>query len=234
MPYTAMTLITRAFYLSQVTSRILQTVSDQQITDGLYLLNALLDFKGTDTRLIPYYTHYTFNSVAGQELYYIPGLLNVDTLTFNIGQVRYSMNEFTRAQYFAISRVDNIQSLPFCYRIERILGGSNIYMYFVPSQVFDMVMMGKFGLPEVTLTTDLSTVYDLYYIEYLRYSLAEYICCEYGVSFPDESKAKLKEIVKKLTSVSPSDISIQNDNYFDSGFGMDWQTANLTTGYWPF
>ncbi len=234
MAYPAMQLITRAYYLSQVTSRKLQTVSDQQITDGLYLLNALLDFKGTDTRLIPYYTRYTFNTVTGQEMYFIPNLLNVDTLTFNIGPVRYSMNEFTRAQYFSISRVDGIQSLPFSYRIERVLDGSNIYMYFVPAAVYNMVMLGKFGLTDVALTTDMSTFYDLYYIEYLRYSLAEYICCEYGVTFPDESKLKLKEIVKKLTTVSPSDISIQGDNYFDRGWGMDWQVANLTTGFWPF
>lgn len=234
MAYTATQLITRAYYLSQVVARGLQTVSAEQITDGLYLLNALLGFKGTDTRLIPYYQRYEFDAVVGQEEYFIENLLMVDTLTFNIEQVRYSMNEFTRAQYFAISRVDNIQSLPFCYRVERELGGARIYLYFVPADTYVMKMEGKFGFTNVTLITDLSLTYDAYYVEYLRYALAEYICCEFGVTFPDESKMKFKEIEKKLMAVSPPDLSLQGDSYFDQGFGMDWQVANLTRGYWPF
>ena len=234
MAYTALQLITKSYYLSQIVARGLQTVTGEQITDGLDLLNDLLDFKSTDTRLIPYYDRTTFNTIAGTEMYYRPNLLMVDTMTFNIGQVRYSMNEFTRSQYFAISRVDNIQSLPFCYRVERVLGGSNIYLYFVPADVYVVNLSAKYALTDVTLTTDLSLIYDKYYIEYLRYALAAYLCSDWGVTFPDESKAKYMQMEKKLLDVSPPDLSIQGDNYFDKGFGMDWQTANLTTGYWPF
>lgn len=234
MAVTALDLITRAYYLSQVVSRELQVVSGGQIADGLYLLNALLDFKSTDTRLIPYYVRTTFNAVAGTEKYHIPNLLMVDTLTFNIGQVRYSMNEFTRSQYFAISRVDNIQSLPFSYRVERVLGGADIYLYFVPADNYVMNLSAKYAFTEASLIEDLSLTYDLYYLEYLRYALAQYICADYGATFPDQSQAKFMEIEKKLMAVSPPDLSVQGQNYFDKGFGMDWQTANLTTGYWPF
>lgn len=234
MAYTALDLITRAYYLSQVVSRELQVVSGSQISDGLQLLNSILDFKSTDTRLIPYYVRTTFNAVAGQEMYFIPDLLLVDTLTFNIGQVRYSMNEFTRSQYFEISRVDNIQSLPFSYRVERVLDGANIYMYFVPADNYVMNLSAKYGFSDATLTQDLSLMYDLYYLEYLRYALAQYICAEYGATFPDQSQAKFMELEKKCMAVSPPDLSIQGQNYFGPGWGMDWQTANLTTGWWPF
>lgn len=234
MAITAQELISRSYYLSQVVSRELQTVSGAQITDGLYLMNAMLDFKSTDTRLIPYYIRTTFNAIAGTEVYYRPNLLMVDTLTFNIGQVRYSMNEFTREQYFGISRVDNIQSLPFCYRVERVLGGSNIYLYYVPADTYVMNLSAKYALTEVTLSTDLTTLYDLFYIEYFRHELANMICSDYGATLPDATMETLQEYRKKLLAVSPPDLSIQSDNYFDKGFGMDWQTANLTTGYWPF
>lgn len=234
MAYSALQLITRSYYLSQIVARELQTVSAAQLTDGLYLLNAILDFKSTDTRHIPYYRLYEFDAVINQEEYFVPGLLNVDTLTFNIGQVRYSMNELTRTQYFGLSRVDGIQGLPFCYRIERELGGSRIYMYFVPDSVYEMKLHGKFALSDVILSTDMSLVYDTYYLEYLRYALAEYICCEYGSTFPDESKSKYKELQKKIIAVSPPDLSLQNENYFGGGFGIDWQTANLSKGWWPF
>ena len=234
MAVTALDLITRAYYLSQIVSRELQTVSGSQIADGLYLLNALLDFKSTDTRLIPYYNRTTFDAVAGQEVYFRPGLIMVDTLTFNIGDVRYSMSEFTRAQYFAISRVDNIQSLPFCYRVERVMGGANIYLYFVPASDYVMNLSAKYALTEVTLFEDISLVYDKYYIEYLRHELANMICSDYGDTLPDATMATLEQYRKKLLAVSPPDLSIQGENYFDKGFGMDWQTANLTVGYWPF
>ena len=89
MAYTALQLITRAFYLSQVVSRDLQVPNSSQITDGLYLLNAILDYKKSDLRLIPYFTFYEFDTVLNQELYFIPNLLLIDTITFNIGDVRY-------------------------------------------------------------------------------------------------------------------------------------------------
>ena len=107
------------------------------------------------------------------------------------------MNELTRKEYFGTPRVDGLQALPFSYRYERTLGGCNLYMYFVPNQAYLINIWGKFGLSEVTLDQDLSLTYDLFYIEYLRFALAQYICCEYGQTFPDTCEMKLKQIVKK-------------------------------------
>jgi hypothetical protein len=231
MAYTALQLITRAYYLSGVVSREFQVPSPPEVEDGLYLLNALLDVKGSDLRLIPYYQYHTFNTVIGQEMYTIPNLLAVDTMTFNLGPVRYSIRECTRGEYFATARVDNINSLPFQYRIERQLDSANVYLYFWPSQVFVMNLWAKFGLTDVALTTDLLTIYDTYYIEYLRYALAEYICCEFGQSFPDVCMRKFDEIREKLMDISPADLSIGKRSYFNHGVSYDWQTVNLTTGY---
>lgn len=233
MAYTALQLITRAYYLSQVVSRSLQTVSGDQITDGLYLLNADLDYKSTDLRLIPYFTRTTFNTVQGQEMYFIPNLLYVDSLTFNIGSVRYSLIENTRREYFAGPRVDNIQSLPYSYRIERCLDGSNIFLYFIPEAVYVMQLSAKYALTEVTLTTDLSLIFDQFYIEWLRYSLAVRICEEWGATVPDATRAKYMEMTKKLMEVSPPDLSIQKREYFGSSAVWDWQTINLYKGFLP-
>jgi len=63
MVYTARKLITKAYYLSQVISRSLQTVTAEQVTDGLELLNALIDFKRSDLRLIPYSSN--LHSISG-------------------------------------------------------------------------------------------------------------------------------------------------------------------------
>jgi hypothetical protein len=233
MPYTARTLITKAYYLSQVVSRDFQVTQGSEIQDGLDLLNDLLDIKESDLRLIPYWTRYEFPTVIGQESYFIPNLLAVDTITFNIGVVRYAMIDLKRRDYFGTARVDNINSLPFQYHVERGFGGATIYFYFFPAAAYDVKLSGKFGFSEVTLDTDLSLTYDRYYIEYLRYALAEYICCDFGQTFPDQCAAKYKEIRKKLMDISPADLTVRKRSYFDSNFGWDWQSINLTQGYWP-
>lgn len=233
MAYTALQLINRAYYLSQVVSRSLQTVDGEQVTDGLYLLNALLDVKASDLHLIPYFQEYDFNTVQGTESYFVPNLVYADSVTFNIGVVRYSMIDMTRKGYFATPRVDNVQSLPFSYRVERKLNGSQIYFYFVPADAYEIKIWGKFGLSDVTLNTDLSLTYDPYYIEYLRYALAEYICSEWGATFPDQSKAKYAEIRKKLMMISPADLSIQKRTYFSRQPALDWQLVNIP-GWVPF
>jgi hypothetical protein len=234
MAYPASELITRAYFLSQILARDLQTISGSEMNDGLYLLNALLDIKFSDLQLIPYYTNYQFNTVQGQESYFVPNLAEADTTTFNIGTVRFSMNELTRKEYFSTPRVDQLQALPFSYRYERVLGGCNVFFYFVPNQSYLINIWGKFALSDVTLNQDLSLTYDLFYIEYLRFALAQYICCEYGQTFPDTCEMKLKQIVKKLKSVSPADLSITKRSFFTTNTTFDWQFVNLSSGYWPF
>lgn len=227
MAYTALQLITRAYYLSQIVSRQLQTPTGDQITDGLYLLNADLDYKSTDLRLIPYFQRATFNTVQGTGEYFVPGLLYVDSLTFNIGTVRYSLIENTRKEFFAGPRIDDVESLPYCYRTERELDGMRIFLYFVPAAIYEMKLSGKYRLPTVTLTTDMSLTYDEYYIEYLRYSLAVRICEEYGATVPDATRAKYMEMQKKLMDVSPPDLSIQKRGYFNGYPALDWQLINI-------
>lgn len=233
MAYTALQLITKAYYLSQVVSRQLQTVSGEQVADGLELLNALLDVKGSDLRLIPYFTRDEFPTVAGQEEYFIDNLLQVDAMTFNIGTVRYPMREMSRRQYFATGRVDDIQTLPWSYRQERELGGTRIYLYFEPGGVYTVKYSGKFGLTDVTLTQDMSLTYDLYYIEYLRFALAQYICLDYGATFPEAAQMKFAEIRKKLMDINPVDLMIQKKTYFNSTPTIDWQFINIGVGYLP-
>jgi len=227
MAVTARELITKSYYLSQVVARQLQTVSGEQITDGLYLLNALLDVKASDLHLIPYFQEYSFSTVQGTESYSVPNLVYVDTMTFNIGSVRYSLIDQSRKEYFASPRIDNVESIPYAYRIERELDGSSVYLYFVPAAVYVVKIWGKFGFTNVTLDTDLSLVYDKFYLEYLRVALGEYICMDYGSTFPELAQRKYNEIVKKLMMISPADLTIQKQGYFSGTPVLDWQLINL-------
>lgn len=234
MAYSALTLITRAWYLSGIVARNLETVSGDQVTDGLFLLNVLLDFKASDVRLIPYYTRYAGTFVIGQEKYFIPNLYAIETMTFNIGQLRYPMTEMKRDVYFGSGRVDNIISLPFSYHSERVYGGSDVYVYFLPVETYTFNLSGKFALTDVTLMQDMSLTYDNFYLEYLRYSLAQFMCNEYNISFAPEKLAMLKVYEKKLLDVSPPDLSLKKVSFMNSGTTLNWAMVNVSGGYLPF
>lgn len=233
MAYTARQLVTRSWFLSGIVARRLQSVKGDQTTDGLFLLNALLDWKSIDIDLIPYWTYYEFHAHRGQERYFIPNLLAVESLTFNNETVRYATENISRTNYFGSSRVDGIKSLPFEWYFNRSLGGGSIYLYFSPMERYPIKIMGKFGLRDVCLDTDLLCIYDPSYLEYLRYALARYMCSEYGILFNPESLKILKEMEHQLMDVSPPDLSIRKKSILNNAPGITWAWANFGVGFVP-
>lgn len=233
MAYTVTELITRAWYLSSIVARDFETVSGDQLHDGLQMLNSLLSFKAVDTRRIPYYKQYLFNAVVGQEEYFIPGLIEVETLTFNLQTVRYSMTQVGRSEYFSTPRANDIKSLPYQYHIEREKDGARLFMYFLPQETYPFKLRGKLFLSNVSLNQDLSLTLDLFYIEYLRYALAEYMCQEYGVTYQPESQQKLKEFESMIFDISPIDFTQSKSSCFGTNSGYDYAQINLGKGFVP-
>lgn len=260
MAVTAQTLITRSWYLSGIVARNLQVPTGDQISNGLNLLNSLLDFKQIETDLIPYWQYITFNAVAGQEYYYLPYVGDIESSTFNIDVVRYPMEPVSRTNYFGSSRVDNISTLPFSWNFDRSLGGGNFAMYFLPADAYPIKMKVKLFLVDVSLNTDLTNIsetftnpnnipnytqytfinsanqgYDTAYIEYLRYALAQLMCSEYGVLFNPESQKILDAYKRKLMYISPPDLSTKKLSilYADNNPGFNWGDVNLGRGWRP-
>lgn len=233
MSYTVTKLITNAYYLTGIVSRRLQTVTGDQISDGLDLLNDVVGIKSAQTRLIPYYKEYKDNLVQGQEKYFIPGLLLAETFTFNIGDVRFATAQMGRRAYQGTSRVDNIKSLPFNWHLERTLNGSNLFVYMLPSDNYSFKVWGKFGLDQVTLNQDLEATYDRFYIAYLRYALAEYLAEDYNITLQPQHVQKLREIEGILMDVSPPDLTMSKVSTLTTQPAAGWGFVNLGKGFVP-
>ena len=234
MPFTARELINRAYYLSGVVSRRFQSVSGSQATDGFNLLNETLSAEGITGSLIPYYKEYSLNVIAGQETYFIPGLIEVETITFNINTVRYSMSGKGRKSYFGEGRADNIQTLPYEWHIERTRGGSNLYVYFLPDTNYPFKIWGKFALDEISdICDDLLLVYDRFYLKYLGHALAADICNENHTTLPPQTAAELQKLEEKLTYVSPKDLHIQKRSTLQSQGSLNYGDINLGEGWRP-
>jgi hypothetical protein len=230
MTYTVTKLITNSWYTSGIVARGQQTVSGDKLSDGLDLLNDLLGIKTADKTLIPYYQMTSINLVVGQEKYTVEDLIEVETITFNQQQVRFATDNQTRRRYFGSARVNNVNSLPFNVHCERTKGGMDIYVYFLPNSNYPLNIFGKFGLTSIAsnqLLLDLETIYDRFYIVYLRYALAEYMCNEYNIPFTPQNYQKLNEFEAKLASISPKDMSLNKRSSMNGDRAINWAYANF-------
>jgi hypothetical protein len=252
MAYTAQQLITRSWYLSGIVSRNLQVPTGDQITDGLQMLNDLLNFKQIEIDLIPYYTYIELTLVPNQEYYFLPYVAAIETATFNLDTVRYPMNFVSRSNYYGGARVNNISTLPFSWNFIRGDNGGTFATYFLPQSNYTCNLMVKLFLTDVALETDLTNVspslqnaytfvetsnagYDTGYIEYLRYSLAKYMASEYGVSFNPESEKILQSYARKLMYIGPPDLRMKKGTMLASQEqgALTWAQVNLGRGFTP-
>lgn len=238
MAYTTQDLITNAYYLSQIVARDLETVSGSQLDDGLFRLNAFIAKKDISTKLIPYYSVTEDNFVVGQEMYFIPNLVDVETFAFLIEDgsnenVRFEMERKTREQYFGYARVENIQSLPFQWYAERALGGMNIYVYFTPDKAYPYILTGKYRLDELALNQDLELIFDNFYREYLMYGLAVYLCEWYSAVPPESVVMEFKDLENKMRGLGTIDFTMRKQSYFYGQGGINYADVNIGKGWRP-
>lgn len=223
-------LISNSFYLSGIVARGLQTVTGEQTSDGLTILNDILAEMNTTSNFILYYSHTTFNTVAGQSEYVIDDLVDLTQLTFNINDVRFEMERDTQYTFFGQGRVDNLRSLPFHYYAERHTDGTKIYLYFVPDAVYQMNITGKYGLNDVTLTQDLTDVFDRFYLSYLKHLLAKRLCDFYGEQLNESVLGTLQALESKIDRMVGVDLSIRRKSMFDK-HGFNYAQANFKNGW---
>lgn len=158
MGLTVTKLITESYYESSVVAREFEQIQGYQLRDALGWLNQILDDKAMDIGDIPYITQqYPLKAVIGQETYFIPNCISIDSIVFYIGSVRYSMQYMDRIRYFGLPRANNINALPVSFTYERVYGGINLWVYFWPQQKFVFNITGNFFMQNVSLNRDLTS-----------------------------------------------------------------------------
>ena len=225
-------LITDAYNLAGIVSPEFEVVRGDQLSSGLRKLNSILDEASLDSVLIPYFSHVEFNAVPGQQIYEIPNLIELTSLTFNINNVRFPMIRDSLNRYFATGRVDDINSLPFHYYVEQELIGSRIYLYFNPQSNYPMKITGKFSIEDLTLNDDVNLFYAPYYSKWLTYRLAAELCELYGIACPPATLERLKNLERRLNQRAGEDLTIDkyrfisrpaiNDLYGQANIGKGW------------
>lgn len=232
MAYTVTKLINDAYYASGIVSREFETVQGTQLNDGFGFLNDIIADKAVEEDMIPYYKKYSFNALSGQGEYFVPGLEIAETLTFFIDSVRYQTKPVNRIAFFGSTRPENIQSLPFSWHYERTLGGSNVYLYFTPDRAYPIEIWGLFALDPVELNQDLELTLDRFYINYLKYSLAERLCSEFNFTVPIGVANQLTRYRMMISSRSaPLDLRMQKISTISGASSLSYAQINLGRGW---
>lgn len=234
MTLTANQLISDAYYVSNIVSREFETPTGQQLSDGLRFLNELITDKDIDSSLVPYTSVYNFSAVIGQQMYFIPNLIYAETFTFYIDTIRYQTRNQQRKDYFGSFRATNIESLPFNWHTERCLNGSNLFLYFLPSQEFPLEIWGQFRLSTVTQFQNLSLTYEAFYTNFLKYELAVRLCKEYGYNAPPLVSEQLANYYTIINAKSNTyDLKQQKLSTLTSGSAINYAIVNLSGGWIP-
>jgi hypothetical protein len=229
MPTTTRQLITKSLYLSGLVARDFQTISGSELRDTHDLLNSILSFKAIDSRKIPYFEERQFPTVivpSPQEKYFIPGLISVETLTYELNSARIPMRSVERYDYFNTYRIATLPNLPSVYHVEKCIGGANIFLYPLPNSVYIFTMYANFRLMEVTIDQDLELTFDKFYIEYLRYLLASYVCDFYEISLPIAVQRRLDEYESEMVDTSPVDFTMKKVSTLNQ---RNWPYHDSTT-----
>ena len=234
MSYSVNKLITSAFYLSKVRSQDFQNIGGDDISVGLDLLNEVLSETSINTKMIPYFSSVTIPAIIGQEKYFIENLVEPFSLTFNDTTIRYATTQLSMREFHSTTRIDGVIALPFDVTFTLSLGGCDMYVQFLPADTYPFIIWGKFALSLLTvgqLPQDLLATYDMFYIRYLRYLLAQEICNYYGVSFNSELKAVSDRIAANLNDKNPIDLTTRKLNLYDDKNAINWAQVNLGKGF---
>jgi hypothetical protein len=228
----AVELINNALYKADIVGRSLETASGTEVEDGRRELNKLLANKSISGSRLPYVAHTSFTAVVGQEVTFVAGLIDLDVLTFNIDNVRFPMKRDSQRRYFATGRVDDIKSLPFHYFSERVAGGTNIYLYFVPADNYPINITGKFSFTLINdVNEDLPTDIELFYQDYLELALAKRMCGLYNMAFSPYLEQELTVVEYEMLELSKRDFSIRKSSMLRSKNPFKWGQANLGWGW---
>lgn len=234
MAYTSNRLISNAYYLAGIVSREFETVSGAQFVDGLEFLNDILEDKTVDNSMLPYYTKHTFSAVPGQEEYFIQDLIDIETLTFFIDDVRYSMKKEKRRKYFGTPRAENITSLPVTWHLEREFDGARVFLYFKPDTNYPLELWGQFRLAQVVANQDLALTLDRFYINYLKYELAYRLCQEFNFTVPGPLDKQLSVYQAKISKQSaPLDLQMTKLSTLGNKIGLNYADINIGRGWRP-
>ncbi len=234
MAYLASNLIADSYYLSGIVSREFETPTGTQMSDGLRLLNNVLQDRTVNEATIPYTEKLLLTAVPGTPEYFIPNCIDIDVFVFYINTLRYQTQNQQRTEFRGSFRATDIQSLPWNWNFERKLNGGTLSLYFEPDTAYPLEIWGSFRLASVTEFQNLSLTLDEFYTNFLQFLLAQRLCQFNSYKVPTDVAMQLESYFKWIGNNSNiMDLRMQKLSSLSGGGAINYAYVNLGTGWMP-
>lgn len=224
-------IIRQAYSLSHVISPQ-EEIEGYIVQEGLDYLNETISQWGSQGIYIPYTSTFTISLIPGQFIYTTDNVIaeiqqasiNADSgnpqqaarnalnianekqfnlFDFSVSTGRPSSVYLSADQYFVDQNDDQL--------------GSQLYFYPTPSDTYEVQIIAKFYLQQLSL---FETLVELppYYIKALRYELANDLINQNGTQVSQSFYDTYNRLKKELISTNPSDLSVNNNNEFNQRY----------------
>lgn len=213
-----------------------KNLSGPNFSQGLEVLNSLLDFYSASSDLIGYYKTIEFPLVISQKEYIISRdiSLNPDVIfdqcilplhvQLNLSSVRYPVEIVPDIYDYNISRYDNVTTIPWRVYFQNSPGATTLDFIVFPSSDFTCKLKGKFALTYLEENENITTLPNYYHL-FLKFALGRMLSKHYiGSAWPPENEAMYKELLDSVTSANDMSLAANtgaslktrwNDNYYN-------------------
>ena len=234
MIYLASELIADSYYLSGIVSREFEEPTGSQMSDGLRLLNDVLQDRTIDSGTIPYTQKYTLTATPDVSEYFIQDLIDIDVFVFYINSLRYQTQNQQRKEFRGSFRPTEIQSLPWNWNFERQLSGGKLSLYFIPDIAYPLEIWGTFRLISVTQYQDLALTLDQFYTNFLKFLLVQRLCQFNSYKVPLDITTQLDRYYRWITNnTNVMDLRMQKLSSLSGGAAINYAIVNLSGGWLP-
>lgn len=216
-------IIDRAYRIIGVRSKD-RALSGDDIGQGLYILNQMLDHYSADSELIAYYDLISFPLTIGQESYTISDQVTADVTNKRLvylkyvnlidQQYRYPVRVENDTTFYRFTRDETVTRRPNLVFLQQEIGQSRITFIVKPDKAYTCVVKGKFILAHLELSTIITQV-PIAYHRYLEYALGnELRASRAGAEWSELSERNFQNAITNLTTSNDIDIEIEPDNLF--------------------
>lgn len=233
-PTTPNYIIEEAFKLIGVYTEFQGSLPGNRLAEGINLLNSIIETYGCQSNMIAYDDLLTFNLVVGQREYVLATsggdvvsnrLVDIQYVTITRDDIQRPVDIVSKKYYYERPINLSLQGCPVSLFLQNQdganRGSSKLVFLIKPDYAYSCTIVGKFVLSYLTLGSNIINVPD-YYLEFLKYSLADYLKDRYPGSLWDKKKQdKLDFLSRSIQSMTDIDISsktgvaLNNNNYFD-------------------
>ena len=150
-------------------------------------------------------------------------LANLENAWLELSGVTYPLIDESRNVFFGSYKYDPQQGLPRFVIIDNDTNVTTMRLYPAPSQVYTLNVYGKFELPPLVESGDMSSLPN-YYLRFLKFALARELAFYKGRSaaWTPELNAMFDEALKNMESVSTVNLVIDtaNESYLNGSWRL--------------